>query len=98
MMPNKKALATYKSMLNGEDFAQIERLSTILQLAIALDVSRTQSLEVEHIVRNEDTLTLRLLAKQEAPLELRELEGLTKSFKKAWGVNLKVKLEPFSMP
>jgi exopolyphosphatase/guanosine-5'-triphosphate,3'-diphosphate pyrophosphatase len=98
MMPNKKALATYKSMLNGEDFAQIERLSTILQLAIALDVSRTQSLEVEHIVRNEDTLTLRLLAKQEAPLELRELEGLTKSFKKAWGVNLKVKLEPSSMP
>ena len=96
MMPNKKALATYKSMLNGEDFAQIERLSTILQLAIALDVSRTQSLEIQHVVRNEDTLTLQLLAHQEAPLELRELEGLTKSFKKAWGVNLKVKLEPSS--
>lgn len=96
MMPNKKALASYKSMLSEEDFTLIERLSTILQLAIALDVSRTQSLEIEHIVRNEDTLTLRLLAHQKAPLELRELESLTKGFKKAWGVTLKVKLDASS--
>ncbi|MNJ40086.1 Exopolyphosphatase [compost metagenome] len=97
MTPNKKVLLPYKSLLHVDDLVQIERLGVLLQLAIALDVSVTQSLEFLRAIRSGDALCLHLKAHKEAPLELRELEGLHKNFKKAWGLNLQVQLDTSSM-
>lgn len=96
MTPNKKVLLPYKSLLNEDDLSKIERLGVLLQLAIALDVSRTQSIEFLGANRSEDTLSLQLKAHKEAPLELRELDGLHKNFKKAWGLNLQIQLDTSS--
>lgn len=97
MTPNKKAILPYKSLLQHDDYVQIERLGVLLQLAIALDVSVTQSIQLISASTGEENFYLELKLHKEAPLELRELDGLLKAFKKAWGLNLTVELDTSSI-
>lgn len=80
----------YKDILLESDEELIVRLGTLLQLAIALDSSETQSIASMQARVNEegDELQLSLQAKSDPAVEYREIAGLIKDFKKVWNLKL----------
>jgi len=83
------SLAPYRILLEPEDTELIAQIGSLLQIAIALNISETGAVEdiAAHI--KAETLQLALLCSKQAPLETRGLEAAVKPFKKAWKLSLK---------
>ncbi|UUZ80568.1 Ppx/GppA family phosphatase [Paenibacillus sp. P26] len=88
--------AKYKQILLESDVELIVKLGYLLQLAIALDISEIQALELVSAECDGKSLHLHLRTKHDPSAEYREVEGLLKEFKKAWGIQLKVHEPSFS--
>lgn len=82
----------HRDLLRSEDIELIQKLGTLLLLAIALDRSETQPLDtIRPIVdRKKGQLQLGLGGCKDTEIERREAETLMKDFQKAWGLKLKV--------
>lgn len=89
-------MAPYKDILLETDLELICKLGVLLQLAIALDVSETQAIEVMTAFTEGTTLHLKVRTKHDPSAEYREVEGQQKDFKKAWGIQLNLHELSFS--
>jgi exopolyphosphatase/guanosine-5'-triphosphate,3'-diphosphate pyrophosphatase len=81
----RQQIAEYRELLEESDLDSITLLGTLLQLAIALDRSETQS--IGRLSINAEQGTLKLMAVTSgSPLDLEraEVEELSKDFNKAW--------------
>ncbi|MCZ8518343.1 MULTISPECIES: Ppx/GppA phosphatase family protein [Paenibacillus] len=91
-----QAVQPYKDILKESDVDLIAKLGTLLQLAVALDVSETQAIDVTAAFSENTSLHLRLLTLHDPSAEYREVEALQKDFKKVWGLQLKIHEPSFS--
>lgn len=88
---SRQLLLPYKELLEGTDLLMIDRLGSLLRLAIALDRSETQPIrELQARYGAKMTLELRWECTHTPLIELRELEQVQKELFKAWGLRLKV--------
>ncbi|MCP3772224.1 Ppx/GppA family phosphatase [Paenibacillus sp. MZ04-78.2] len=92
----QQAVQHHKDILKNTDTDLIAKLGTLLKLAVALDISETQALEVTTAFSESKALHLRLKAKHDPSAEYREALGLQKEFKNTWGQQLKVHESSFS--
>ncbi|WP_426452067.1 Ppx/GppA family phosphatase [Paenibacillus sp. S-38] len=92
----QQAVQPFKDILKESDVDLIARLGTLLQLAVALDVSETQAIDVTAAFSENTSLHLRLLTLHDPSAEYREVEALQKDFKKTWGLQLKIHEPSFS--
>ncbi|MCA1293595.1 Ppx/GppA family phosphatase [Paenibacillus sp. alder61] len=83
-------------LLEEGDPERIRELGSLLEIAIALDASETQSVEIKEARLQDGALLLRLKCRSRAYLETSRLEGAAKSFKKAWKLRLEWELIPSS--
>lgn len=88
----RRLAAPYKNILNEGDLLLAIELGTLLQLAIALDRSETQTVADVHVKVRPKELELSLQTQRSPMIELRELEALEKDFKKVWKRQLNVTL------
>lgn len=83
----RQLVLPYERLLEAQDMQHIVRLGTLLQLAVALNRSETQSLRQLGIKIQEGRLDLQpLLGSSELLLERQEVEALADDFSKAWGL------------
>lgn len=82
------AVLQYKDILSDADVEHICKLGTLVRLAIALDASETNALELESATIQGSSLKLHLKRNHDPSAEYREIEGLQKEFKRIWGLQL----------
>ncbi|MBP1154608.1 MULTISPECIES: Ppx/GppA phosphatase family protein [unclassified Paenibacillus] len=90
------AVLQYKDIISDSDVEQIWKLGTLVRLAIALDASETNALELESATVEGSSMNLHLKRKHDPSAEYREVEGLQKEFKKIWGLQLTFQEKSFS--
>lgn len=86
----KRKLAPYRALLSEEDIDLAGKLGAILQLAKALDRSESQAIETLDPIIVGNKLLLMAQAEELLPVELMEVETITKEFKKNWGLTPKL--------
>ncbi|WP_018753145.1 hypothetical protein [Paenibacillus sanguinis] len=86
----------YRGLLKDKDDELIERLGALVEVALAMDASETQSLQIWEIALKGETLRLKLLSRSQTYLEIRQLTTAAKSFKRAWGITLNWSVHPSS--
>ncbi len=82
----RSKLAPYRSILEEGDFETAAKLGAILQLAAALDRSKSQAICSLAAKAEKGKLLLLAKADHALPVERVEVEGLVKDFKKIWGL------------
>ncbi|MGZ7443548.1 Ppx/GppA phosphatase family protein [Paenibacillus sp. TH7-28] len=92
----KVNLGIYKELLMEGDEALIQKLGSIVETAVALDASETQSVELLKAEAADGALLLTLKCRSQAYLEIRQLEAAAKNFKKAWDLRLEWEVRPSS--
>ncbi|WP_159881590.1 Ppx/GppA phosphatase family protein [Paenibacillus puerhi] len=92
----QQAMSGYKDILEDDDLETVAKLGSLLQVAVALDVSETQALELTSATLHNHSLLLGLRIKHDPSAEYREVEALQKDFKKLWGLQLKLQGPSFS--
>lgn len=90
------AVLQHKDIISDSDVEQICKLGTLVRLAIALDASETQALELESASIDGSSMNLHLKRKHDPSAEYREVVGLQKEFKKIWGLQLNFQETSFS--
>jgi exopolyphosphatase/guanosine-5'-triphosphate,3'-diphosphate pyrophosphatase len=82
----------HKDILSEDDFQTAVQLGAILELATALDRSKTQPLQHLQVTLNHEIreMHLSLTYHGDFSLETRALEGQTKEFKKMWNIRVRV--------
>ncbi|SDC08981.1 exopolyphosphatase / guanosine-5'-triphosphate,3'-diphosphate pyrophosphatase [Paenibacillus sp. UNCCL117] len=93
----QQVMSDYKDILPGEDLELVAKLGELLHLAVALDISETQALELVEASADAESLQLGLRAIHDPSAEYREVAALQKDFKKLWGLQLKPREPLFSM-
>ncbi|MFD1177004.1 Ppx/GppA family phosphatase [Paenibacillus puldeungensis] len=83
----------YRSLLQERDTELISKLGTLLELAIALDISETQCIQSMNAKHEHGALLLKLKCRSQAYLETRQLEAAAKNFKKIWGIKLEWEIQ-----
>ncbi|MBP1999057.1 exopolyphosphatase/guanosine-5'-triphosphate,3'-diphosphate pyrophosphatase [Paenibacillus shirakamiensis] len=83
-------------IITDEDAVWIPKLSTLLQLAIALDVTETQPVVRLEAEQKDGVLLLKLKCRAQPFVELKELEAAAKHFQKVWDIKLKWEIDPSS--
>jgi Exopolyphosphatase len=81
----RQQIAEFRDLLEESDLDNITRLGTLLQLAVALDRTETQSIGRLSITASQGVLKLEALTSG-SPLDVEraEVEELSKDFNKAW--------------
>ncbi|OPA80893.1 hypothetical protein BVG16_00655 [Paenibacillus selenitireducens] len=74
----------YKEILDEHDYSRIYKLGSLLQLAIALDKSETQSIEEIDVQVKKNSLRIQALQHRGITFEEMEVQGAAKEFHKAW--------------
>lgn len=87
----------YRSLLEDSDVALIQRLGSLLQVAVALDSSETGVIERVDASLDHAALLLQIKCRSQAYLELRQLEAAAKNFKKVWDIKLEWEMTPSSI-
>lgn len=83
----RQLILPYERLLEANDIQHTVRLGMLLQLAVALNRSETQSLRQLGISVEDGRLNLQpLLGSDELLLERQEVEALADDFSKAWGL------------
>lgn len=83
----RQLAATYKPMLSDDDITLICRLGSLLQLAVALDRSQTQSIGRFELENQGGKLILRAIRFEGSlAVERKEVDNLAGDFKKMWGL------------
>ncbi|MCQ6558548.1 Ppx/GppA phosphatase family protein [Paenibacillus mendelii] len=83
----KQLASVYKPLLDEADVALIGMLGTLLQLAVALDRSETQSIGRLEIEVSDGKLVLQAVrAEGSLAVERQEVSALAGEFKKVWGL------------
>ncbi|WP_123039533.1 Ppx/GppA phosphatase family protein [Cohnella candidum] len=82
----KRNLAPYRPILEENDTETAAKLGSLLQLAIALDRSESQSIRSLSADAVKNKLVLTADAEHALSLERMEVESLSKDFKKIWGL------------
>ncbi|WP_018756075.1 Ppx/GppA phosphatase family protein [Paenibacillus terrigena] len=82
----RQVVAEYKEILDESDYPRLCKLGSLLQLAIALDKSETQSIESLNIQIRKNKLRIQALHHHGISIafEQMEVQGVAKEFKKAW--------------
>ncbi|MEW9698321.1 Ppx/GppA family phosphatase [Paenibacillus sp. SI8] len=91
-----QAALVYKDLLHASDEELIIELGTLLQLAIAMDLSETQPVQHLDMMQNNTTLAVKLLCAHNPVLEMKEIANRSKDFEKSWKLKLKVQAGVFS--
>ncbi|MOA42875.1 hypothetical protein D3C78_1649680 [compost metagenome] len=78
----------YRSLLKDSDIKLIQQLGSLLQIAVALDISETGAVEQIEGIFDYGALLLKLKCRSQAYLEIRQLEAAAKNFTKVWDVRL----------
>lgn len=78
----------YRSLLKDSDVNLIQQLGSLLQIAVALDISETGAIEQIEGVFDDGALLLKLRCRSQAYLEIRQLEAAAKNFSKVWDARL----------
>ncbi|WP_433945965.1 Ppx/GppA family phosphatase [Paenibacillus sp. SN-8-1] len=86
-----------KSILKDQDTKLIAQLAALLQVAVSLDASETQSITSIEADKENRTLTLKFNCRSQPFIELRELDAAAKVFQKAWDIKLKWEIQTSSM-
>ncbi|MDO7907053.1 Ppx/GppA phosphatase family protein [Paenibacillus sp. JX-17] len=86
----------YADILDDQDDVRIQRLGSLLKLAVALDRSETGTVEELAIQQKSGSLRLRLFSRAEPLIELREMEAAAKDMHKAWDITLSWEALPLS--
>ncbi|NOU92348.1 Ppx/GppA family phosphatase [Paenibacillus sp. LMG 31456] len=76
----------HKDILSDTDLDLIAKLGTILQLAIALDISEAQSIASFSAIIDPKDLLIHAQIKNDPSFELRGVESVQKEFSKIWGL------------
>lgn len=92
----KTGFEEYGDLLQEKDDELIQKLGALLEVAIALDASETQTVEAVATVWEEEAVLLKLTCRSQAYLEIRQLEAAAKSFKKAWDLRLEWEIRAIS--
>ncbi|MMZ63716.1 hypothetical protein D1872_259890 [compost metagenome] len=90
-------MGEYRSLLEDSDVALIQRLGSLLQVAVALDSSETGVIERVDASLDHAALLLQIKCRSQAYLELRQLEAAAKNFKKVWDIKLEWEMTPSSI-
>lgn len=90
----RQLYAEHKDILTESDCQLIIRLGMLLHLAVALDRSETQPVRHLTALHKKNELELRLVSRRTPLIEIREIEGLVKEFKKVWGLSLRLRHDP----
>jgi exopolyphosphatase/guanosine-5'-triphosphate,3'-diphosphate pyrophosphatase len=80
----------HKDILLESDVDRITLLGTILQLAVALDISETQTITSLKADADHKALQVKIQTKYDPSAELGEVDTLQKEFNKVWGLKLNV--------
>lgn len=80
----KTSLGGYRELLREKDDELVQKLGALVEVAIALDASETQTVERLETKLSEGALLLKLQCRSQVYLEIRQLEAAAKNFKKAW--------------
>ena len=80
----RKQIAKHSDLLRKEDLQLIGKLGMLLQLAISLDRSETQSASLQSAEIRGRELLLHIAADSELPVEDRQLQALREDFQKEW--------------
>lgn len=83
------SLTPYRNLLEPADAELIAQIGSLLQIAIALNISETEAVVDIVAEIKADALQLELFCSKQALLETRGLEAAVKPFKKAWKLGLK---------
>lgn len=92
----KSGMEEFGALLQEKDEELVQKLGALLEVAVALDASETQTVEAVEAIREGEVLLLKLNCRSQAYLETRQLEAAAKSFKKAWDLRLEWDLRPLS--
>lgn len=92
----KSGMEEFGTLLQEKDDALIQKLGALLEVAVALDASETQTVEAVEAVWEGEALLLKLKCRSQAYLETRQLEAAAKNFKKAWDLRLEWEIRPSS--
>lgn len=92
----KSNFGIYRGLLKDKDDELIERLGAVVEVALAMDASETQAVQIQELELKEGVLRLKLASRSQAYLEIRQLEAAAKSFKRAWGITLDWSVHPSS--
>ncbi|WP_152394644.1 Ppx/GppA phosphatase family protein [Paenibacillus guangzhouensis] len=94
----RRAVAEYKDILDESDYPRICKLGSLLQLAIALDKSETQSIQSLDILIRKNKLRIQALRHHGIAFEQMEVQGVAKEFKKSWELTpiLTSEIEPLA--
>lgn len=92
----RQTVLQYKDIVSEADIEYICKLGVLVRLAIALDASETQALELESATVEDSSMNLLLKRKHDPSVEYREVEGVQKEFKKLWGLQLNLQEQSFS--
>jgi exopolyphosphatase / guanosine-5'-triphosphate,3'-diphosphate pyrophosphatase len=89
----------HKDILTESDCLLVERLGSLLQLAVALDRSETQPVRRLTAIARTGGIRLQLECTHHPGIEIRETGTITKEFKKVWSLVPEIQTTPdFSTP
>ncbi|WP_068784676.1 Ppx/GppA phosphatase family protein [Paenibacillus phocaensis] len=92
----KSGMEEFRTLLQEKDDEDMQKLGALLEVAVALDASETQTVAAAEAVLEGEALLLKLKCRSQAYLETRQLEAAAKSFKKAWDLRLEWEIHPSS--
>ncbi|MEK8126780.1 Ppx/GppA phosphatase family protein [Paenibacillus filicis] len=92
----QQTMSGHSDILQEGDLDLVSKLGGLLQVAVALDVSETQALELMSADLLDFSLYLGLKTKHDPSAEYREVESLQKDFRKLWGLQLNLHEPSFS--
>lgn len=92
----KVNFGVYRGLLKDKDDELVERLGALVEVALAMDASETQSVQIREMELKGAALRLKLESRSQTYLEIRQLATAAKSFKRAWGITLDWSVHPSS--
>lgn len=88
----------HRDILTESDCSLVDRLGSLLQLAVALDRSETQPVQRLTAMVRGSGIRLQLECARNPGIEIRETVAIAKEFKKVWGLTPEIQTAPqFSM-
>ena len=90
----RKAYLVHQDLFNETDLSTAVALGTLLQLAVALDSSRSQRVQGVVVQSSEGTLTFQLTCSSNPEAELAAARLLSEDFRKVWGFPLVLTVAP----
>lgn len=86
----RQQILMHKDLLDESDLQIAVQLGTLLDVAIALDRSETQPIQQLAVQMTHKELHIHCTYRHPAAIEQRQLQSVTKDFKKTWGLQIRL--------